>query len=103
MKKTIITVVVIVAIVALLVLPKLFKGEQKVAPTTGSNPATQVLSVDATVIKAVAFDKKLVVTGSILANESVELKSEVSGKIQKIYFTEGQFVKKGDLLLKIGV
>jgi membrane fusion protein, multidrug efflux system len=101
MKKTIITVVVIVAIVALLVLPKLFKGEQKAGPVAGNTPAAQVLSVDATVIKAVAFDKKLVVTGSILANESVELKAEVSGKIQKIYFTEGQFVKKGDLLLKI--
>jgi membrane fusion protein (multidrug efflux system) len=101
MKKTIITVVVIVAIVALLVLPKVFKGEKKAGPAAGNTPATQVLSVDATVIKAVAFDKKLNVTGSILANESVELKAEVSGKIQRIYFTEGQFVKKGDLLLKI--
>jgi membrane fusion protein (multidrug efflux system) len=101
MKKTIITVVVIAAIVALLVLPKLFKSEQKTGPAAGSTPASQVLSVDATVIKAVTFDKKLNVTGSILANESVELKAEVSGKIQRIYFTEGQFVKKGDLLLKI--
>lgn len=101
MKKTIITVVVIVAIVALLAVPKFFRGEQKTGPVAGANPAAQILSVDATVIKPVAFDKKLVVTGSILANESVELKSEVSGKIQQIFFIEGQAVKKGDLLLKI--
>lgn len=100
MKKTIITVVVIAAIAALLVLPKLLK-EKKASPVAGGNTVASVLSVDGTVIKAVPFDKKLIVTGSIQANESVELKAEVSGKIRKIYFTEGQAVKKGDLLLKI--
>jgi membrane fusion protein, multidrug efflux system len=102
MKKTIITIVVIVAVIALLALPKLnLKGDKQIAATTGANQAAQILSVDATVIKAVAFDKRLIVTGSILANELVELKCEVSGKIMNIYFIEGQAVKKGDLLLKI--
>jgi membrane fusion protein (multidrug efflux system) len=100
MKKTIITVVVIVAIVALLTLPKFFKGEKLSGPAT-ANPAAQALNVDVTVVKPVAFDRKLIVTGSILANELVELKCEVSGKIMNIYFTEGQAVKKGDLLLKM--
>ncbi len=40
-------------------------------------------------------------TGTILANEEVELRSEVSGKIIKILFKEGSFVNKGDLLIKI--
>jgi len=101
MKKTIITIVVIVAVIALLALPKYFKSKQEAKPATGSSPAAQTLNVEATVIKPVTFDKKLIVTGSILANESVELKSETSGKILKIYFVEGQAVKKGDLLVKI--
>ncbi len=37
----------------------------------------------------------------MLANEEVELKSEVSGRVTKILFKEGGFVKKGDLLVKI--
>ncbi|HRQ55657.1 MAG TPA: efflux RND transporter periplasmic adaptor subunit, partial [Ignavibacteriaceae bacterium] len=40
-------------------------------------------------------------TGTILANEEVELRSETSGKITKILFKEGSFVSKGDLLIKI--
>ena len=42
--------------------------------------------MDALVIKAEALDNKLNVTGSVLPNESLELKSEVSGKIISIYF-----------------
>lgn len=102
MKKTIITVVVVVAVVALLALPKLnlFKGSKQTGPVAG-NPAAQALTVDATIVKPVAFDRKLIVTGSILANELVELKAEVSAKVMNIYFTEGQAVKKGDMLLKM--
>lgn len=39
--------------------------------------------------------------GSLLANEEVELVAEIAGKVQKIYFQEGSFVKKGQLLLKV--
>ena len=103
MKKSLITVLVIVAVIVLLALPKfgLFKGEQKTGPAGAPQPGSQVLPVEAVVVKPTSFDKKLVVTGSILANESIEVKSEVSGKIQGIYFTEGQAVKKGDILIKI--
>jgi membrane fusion protein, multidrug efflux system len=102
MKKTLIVVLVVLAIVFLLALPKLglFGGEKK-AGSNAAQQGPQVLPVEAVVIKPSSFAKKLVVTGSILANESIELKSEVSGKIEGIYFTEGQFVKKGDLLIKI--
>jgi membrane fusion protein (multidrug efflux system) len=41
-----------------------------------------------------------VITGSILANESLELKAESSGKITKINFKEGSRVKEGDLLVQ---
>lgn len=103
MKKSLIAVLIILAIVFLLALPKLglFKGEQNVGSLTGSQSGSQMLPVEAVIVKPAAFDKKLVVTGSILANESIEVKSEVSGKIQRIYFTEGQAVKRGSLLIKI--
>jgi membrane fusion protein (multidrug efflux system) len=40
-------------------------------------------------------------SGSVLANEEVELKPEASGKILQIYFKEGSHAVKGELLIKI--
>jgi len=39
--------------------------------------------------------------GTLSANEEVEIRSERSGKIQKIYFREGSAVKAGEILVKI--
>jgi len=57
--------------------------------------------VNVKVIKSQLLKNEFYTTGSILANEKVELRSEVSGKITGIYFEEGTQVKKGALLLKI--
>lgn len=43
----------------------------------------------------------IIVTGSLLPDEEVELSFETSGKIVAIYFTEGKRVNKGQLLAKI--
>jgi len=40
-------------------------------------------------------------TGTVMANEEVELKSEVAGKISGIYFREGAMVNKGQVLVKL--
>lgn len=47
------------------------------------------------------FDNAIVATGTILASEEVELRSEVAGKVISLPFREGARVKKGDLLVKI--
>jgi membrane fusion protein (multidrug efflux system) len=39
--------------------------------------------------------------GTLIANEEVDLTSEIAGKVVNIYFKEGAHVKKGDLLAKI--
>ena len=102
MKKTLITILIIVAVVLLLAIPKIsFKGEKEKGSGGSGQQGGQVLPVDAFVVKPTQFDRILVVTGTIIANETIEIKSEVSGKITGIYFKEGQAVKKGDLLIKI--
>ncbi|MBL0330560.1 MAG: biotin/lipoyl-binding protein [Bacteroidetes bacterium] len=40
-------------------------------------------------------------SGTIMANEEVELRPELSGKITQLNFTEGTKVTKGQLLVKI--
>ena len=44
---------------------------------------------------------KVATVGTILPNEQVEIRSEISGKIDRIFFKEGGKVKKGQTLLKI--
>jgi membrane fusion protein (multidrug efflux system) len=102
MKKTILTTAIILVVIFLLALPKLKLFDDKKA-TTGAPGAGQKpqLMVEATIIKASRLDNKLIVTGSVLANESLELKSESSGKITRLLFEEGKPVAKGSLLLEI--
>src|SRR5690349_13689165 len=39
--------------------------------------------------------------GWMAPNETVEVRSRVRGHIKKVNFTDGQFVKKGDLLFEL--
>jgi membrane fusion protein (multidrug efflux system) len=59
------------------------------------------VSVNVKVIEPRPLKNEFFTTGSILANEKVELRTEVSGRIMGIFFKEGSEVRKGDLLLKI--
>lgn len=47
------------------------------------------------------LDNVIHMSGSIQANESVELRSEMSGVVREIRFEEGGRVSRGDLLVKI--
>ena len=57
--------------------------------------------VNGIVVKTEIFDNNLSLSGSIEANEQVEIKSEVSGIVEGIYFNEGTNVSKGQLLFKV--
>ncbi|GAA5522931.1 efflux RND transporter periplasmic adaptor subunit [Aliifodinibius salicampi] len=59
------------------------------------------LQVEVAVAEPTTLQRKISSTGSILANETVDLRSEVSGKITSIFLKEGQSVQEGDLLIKI--
>jgi len=63
-----------------------------------SSPA---ITVDGIVVRLAQFDNDLEITGAIEANESVILKSEVSGLVTGIYFKEGSNVAKGSVLVKV--
>ena len=73
----------------------------KPAQTIAGGLARTALPVNLQVVKPERFTETLAVIGSIEANESVVLKSEVSGKITGIFFNEGQYVEKGTLLIKV--
>ena len=102
MNKKIITIIAVVGVIFLLALPKLHLfSDDKATTTAAATQAAGKLPIEVLLIKAGSLDNKLVVTGSVLANESLELRSGVSGKITHLYFKEGKRVKKGEVLLQI--
>lgn len=52
-------------------------------------------------VQSRTLQERITATGAIVADESIELVSEVSGKVVSISFEEGSLVKAGDVLLKI--
>lgn len=100
-RKRVVYSVVILAVILIAAIPKLnvFRNSAEAsAPTSRSEART---SVKAHVVQAEQLDERLFSTGTLLANEDVELRSEVTGKVTRIYFQEGSRVSKGDLLVKI--
>lgn len=89
--------VVLMALAYPKVKPLLF-SDTSGAPQQSNSSA---LKVDGVIIKPGSVQDKIFTTGSILANEGVELRSEASGKVTSIHFEEGSGIKKGQLLLKI--
>jgi membrane fusion protein (multidrug efflux system) len=67
----------------------------------GKGGTSKGLEVDGVVVKTSDFNNNLEITGTIEANESVALRSEVAGLVTRINFQEGSNVKKGALLVKI--
>ena len=59
------------------------------------------LNVSGIIAKTQTFDNTLSLSGSIEANEEVEIRSEVSGIVEAIYFKEGSTVSKGQVLFKV--
>jgi len=102
MNKKVITIIAVVGVIFLLALPKLnlFSDDKKSAAASTPQAASK-LPIEVLLVKPSSLDNKLVVTGSVLANESLELTSEESGKITGLYFKEGKHVKRGELLLQI--
>ncbi len=59
------------------------------------------LPVTSRILRAQRLDNGVRITGTVMANEEIDIRSEMEGKIRSITFKEGGLVKKGDLLVKI--
>lgn len=97
--KRIIYVVIALVILGAIIYPKLPSDETSSAQT---GPAARpVLTVDGLVLKGQNLKNQINITGTLLADESVLLNSELAGKVNQILFDEGQFIKKGKVLVRL--
>ena len=74
------------------------KGGQKPPVQRGDS---KPLAVATYVVRPAAFSETVSATGTLRADESVELQAESSGRVIAINFEEGSRVRKGALLLKL--
>lgn len=99
--KTILVSIISLLVLAIIILPKIFSSDKKLPGIQPGNRENISVPVKAHIVKYESLNSRVLTTGTILANEEVELRSEVAGKIVKILFKEGSYVNKGDLLIKI--
>jgi len=59
------------------------------------------IPVDVYLARTERVDNVLAVSGTIQANDMVELKAELSGRLMKLNAKEGAYVQKGELIAKI--
>lgn len=67
----------------------------------GSTEGRSVLTVEGQVLKLSKLDVAYTYTGTLLANEEIDIRPEISAKVTGIYFKEGTIVSKGALLVKM--
>lgn len=87
-------------IITILFLASCSKSDKSASPQTPAGPPP-AQPVKAVVAATSSLDHRIEATGTILANEEVEIRSETAGRITKIYFQEGDIVNAGSTLLTI--
>lgn len=70
-------------------------------PKETAKGGAKPLSADAVVAASGSLDDVIIATGTLSANEEIELRAETSGRITSLNFREGGSVQKGQLLVKI--
>lgn len=102
--KRLITVVVLLSVFGLLAWPKvkpLFSASSEGESDGGSNRGNSTLQVEAVELDYESIEDRIYSSGTIRANEVVELSTETAGLITEILLQEGRSVERGDLLVKI--
>ncbi len=94
-------VIAVIVILALLASPRIRQVFQGTGQERKHDGAGGRLTVSAVVVRPEELINKVQATGTVLAKEELDLRSEISGKIDRILFTEGSRVQKGSVLVKI--
>ncbi|MEO7309524.1 MAG: efflux RND transporter periplasmic adaptor subunit [Chitinophagaceae bacterium] len=93
-----------VKLVSLILLPILIScssKDDKQEPTKQKPAAGAGTVFDAVIVQSSPIARTVETPGSILPNEMAELHPEISGRVTGLSFTEGGFVRKGTLLVKL--
>lgn len=102
--KRIITFTVLLIIFGVLAYPKikpLFSSPSNNNEGSEQQSSPDILKAEGILLQTETIEDQIFSTGTLVANEIVDLSAETSGIITDVYFDEGREVEQGDLLLKI--
>jgi len=74
------------------------RGPGPKAATAGETPPATVRTL---LVRAEPLEETLVATGTVRADESVELRSEISGLLTRIHFLDGTPIRAGEVLVSL--
>ncbi len=77
------------------------KDNKSNAAITGQKAPAVPPTFSAVIANAFPLNRTVEAPGTILPNETTDMKSEISGRVVAINFKEGTFVQKGTLLVKL--
>jgi membrane fusion protein (multidrug efflux system) len=100
-RRNIILVVVAVVAVAMLVIFKPKSKDSKAVAGSGRPGGGGPVSVQAILASEQRLTNDVYSTGTVQANEEVNIRPEITGRVISIHFKEGSKVNKGDLLIKL--
>ncbi len=66
-----------------------------------AGPANTDITVDGFIVKAQTLDNEILASGTLMANEQINIQAEISGKIVEMHLIEGTPVTQGTLLVKL--
>ena len=92
---------VIVVVAAGLLVPRWLASRSKADPPPPSQQQTLRIPVEVETLERGPLEQRLRTTGTVLANEQVDIVSEIDGKVESILFREGSMVQMGDVLLRL--
>jgi membrane fusion protein (multidrug efflux system) len=96
-------ILLVLAVVALVAVTLVNKCGPDAQGSAGGSRAGSMapLTVSGVVLKTTTMEDRILGTGSLLANNSMDVRNEIAGRLTHLYFEEGQSVQQGELLVKI--
>ncbi|MES2776885.1 MAG: efflux RND transporter periplasmic adaptor subunit [Bacteroidota bacterium] len=92
-----------VRLASVILIPVLFScsSKEESKTVTTQKPAGGGSVYDAVIVESFPVNRSVETPGTILPNEMAELHPEISGRITSLSITEGAFVRRGSLLVKL--
>lgn len=97
--KHLVYALLLIGIVALIVYR--INSNSRVGNRSAAPGELQATTVTGMILRPQLFNDNISLSGTLEANEQIEIRSEVSGIVESINFQEGSKVKEGQLLFKV--
>lgn len=94
-------ILILLALIAAVILYNKVLHPKDVAPKSPAGGPPKEMAVTGFIVQPKNLDNNIQASGTLLANEEIELHAEIAGKITQLNLNEGSAVSKGTLLIKL--